>query len=77
MNQKMPRDDEPIAMYFGHSMEAVFLKSLLEGSGIPAWLSDFSIGGSPDVRVYVAKSDVERALPIVDHFRDHGKKTPP
>jgi hypothetical protein len=57
-------------------MEAVFLKSLLEGSDIPASISDLSFKGDVDVRVCVARRDVERARPIVDHFREHGTKTP-
>jgi N-acetylglutamate synthase-like GNAT family acetyltransferase len=57
-------------------MEAVFLRSLLEGSDIPASVSDWSIKGDVDVRVCVAQRDVERARPIVDHFKEHGKKTP-
>ena len=73
----MLKDGIPVAVYSGTDMEAMFLKSLLEGSDIPASVSDFSFRGDVDVRVYVAQRDVERARPIVDHFKQHGKKTPP
>src|SRR5438093_12335600 len=71
----IPKDDMPVAIYSGTDMEALFLKSLLEGSDIPASVSDLSFKGDVDVRVCVAQRDVERARPIVDHFRAHGKKT--
>lgn len=73
----MTKDDIPVAVYSGTNMEAVFLKSLLEGSHITASLVDLSFKGDVDVRVCVAERDVERARPIVDHFREHGKETPP
>jgi len=73
----MTDDDSPFVVYSGHNMESVFLRSLLESSGISAFLSDHSVGGDVDVRVSVAKSDVERARPLVEHFRHHGKKTTP
>jgi hypothetical protein len=76
MGTKMTKADMPVAIYSGTDMEAVFLKSLLEGSNIPASVSDLSFKGDVDVRVCVAQSDVERARSIVDHFREHGKKTP-
>lgn len=73
----MTTNTEPMAVYSGEHTEALFLKSLLEGSGIPAWLIDLSVRGVSDVRVYVAHHDFERARPIAEHFRVHGKKTAP
>jgi hypothetical protein len=71
----MAKVDLPVAVYSGHNAEAVFLKSLLEGSGISASISDFSIAGHVDFRVYVAQRDVERARPIIDDFSERGNKT--
>jgi hypothetical protein len=72
----MTRDDIPVPVYTGTFTESVFLKTLLEGNDIPASLSDMSFKGTADVRVCVAQRDVERAREFVDHFREHGKKTP-
>jgi hypothetical protein len=68
----MPPDDEPIAVYFGEDTDSLLLQSLLEGSGIPASLRNFSKSGGGvgrnDVRVFVARRDVERAQQLVEHF---------
>jgi len=64
--REMTKDDTPAAVYSGHEMEALFLKSLLEGSGIPASVSDTSFRGDLDVRVCVSRRDVERALRGID-----------
>jgi len=75
----MTLDDEPVAVYFGGDMECIFLKSLLEGSDIPAQVESFSFSGagsgSRDVRVFVARKDAERALPLVEDFKQHGTKS--
>jgi hypothetical protein len=60
----MPSGDELVAVYFGGDTDSIFLKSLLEGSGIPASIRNFS------------ESDVERAQPLVEHFKQHGQKSP-
>jgi hypothetical protein len=39
----MPLDDELVAVYFGEDTDSLFLKTLLEGSGIPASLRGFSV----------------------------------
>jgi len=65
-----------VMVYSGQHTEALFLKSLLEGSGIAAALSHLAASGDDDVGVYVAQSDVELAMPLVDDFRNHGRKTP-
>lgn len=62
-------------VYSGQHTEAVFLKSLLEGCGIPARLSNLAVEGDDDVGVYVAQSDVEHAMPLVKDFANHGTKT--
>jgi hypothetical protein len=63
-------------VYSGQYTEALFLKSLLEGSGIVARLSNIGVSGDDDVGVYVARSDIENAMPLVEEFRSHGRKTP-
>ncbi len=72
----MPVDDELVAVYFGEDMDSLFVKTLLEGSGIPASIRNFSMSGGgvggTDVRVFVARRDVERARPLVEHFKEHG-----
>jgi hypothetical protein len=65
---------DPVAIYSGQYTEAIFLKSLLEGSGIPASLADLS-DKLPRWQVYVAQRDIEEARPIVEDFKDNGKKT--
>lgn len=76
----MSPDDEPVAVYFGEDTDSLFLKTLLEGSGIPASLKSFSMSGGEfggtDVRVFVVRRDVERARPLVEHFKIHGKRSP-
>jgi hypothetical protein len=73
----MARDDEHVAVYFGGDTDSLFLKTLLEGSGIPASIKNFSMSGGgmgrADVRVFVASRDVERARPLVEHFKKHGQ----
>jgi hypothetical protein len=75
----MPPDDEPVAVYFGEETDSLFLKTLLEGRGIQASLKNFSMSGGglgrTDVRVFVARGDVERAQPLVEHFKVHGRKS--
>jgi hypothetical protein len=65
-----------VLVYSGQHSEALFLKSLLEGSGIAAALSHLAASEGDDLGVYVAQSDVERAMPLVEDFRNHGTKTP-
>ena len=73
-------DDELVAVYFGKDTDSLFLKTLLEGSGIPAslrsfWMSDGVFLGGNDIRVFVARRDVERALPLVEDFKNHGQNS--
>ena len=65
---------DPVVIYSGQYTEAVFLKTLLEGSSIPASIADLS-DGIQRWQVYVAPRDIERALPIVEDFKNTGKKT--
>lgn len=65
-----------VMVYSGQHTEALFLKSLLEGSGIAARLLNLAASGDDDVGVYVAQSDLHSAMPLVEDFRCHGTKTP-
>lgn len=73
----MTSDDELVAVYLGVDTDALFLKTLLEGSGIPASVRNFAMSGSglgrTDVRVFVARRDLERAQPLIDDFKNNGR----
>jgi len=75
----MSLDDEHVAVYLGEDVDSLSVKLLLEGSGIPASVRNFSLSGPglgrTDVRVFVARRDLERARPLVEHFKKHGQKS--
>ena len=65
-------------VYFGGYTDCLFVQTLLQGSGIQASIENFGMGvgwQSDDIRVFVAHSDVERALPLVEDFKRHGQKS--
>jgi hypothetical protein len=76
----MAEDNELIVVYAGISIEAGFLKGLLEDAGVAAFLKDeltgtlapwyVAPGGAGAVKVVIAKKDVDRAKPIVQKFLD-------
>ena len=72
----MPSERLDVLVYSGQHTEALFLKSLLEGSGIAAALSRLAASGCDDLVVYVAQSDVDHAMPLVEDSRNHGTKAP-
>ena len=69
----MPHEDFSV-VYSGASLQADLLKSLLEGSGIPAFLEDeflgrmypYAIPGG--VKVLVSNDDFDEARQIVEKF---------
>jgi len=80
----MPRDEgaEPVVIFSGNVMDCDFLKSLLEGEQIPAYLKDEFMGGlepfwaanageTGGVKVVVAARDAERAAAFVQDFIDN------
>lgn len=79
MTNDFTSQDEQVAVYFGEDTDSLFLKTLLEGSGIPASVRNCSMSGAGsgrrDVRVFVARRHVERARPLVEHFKEHGQKS--
>ena len=68
--------DSEVLVYSGQHTNALFLKSLLEGSGIASRVSNLAVTGDDDVGVYVAQDDVVDAVPLVEDFKNHGRKTP-
>lgn len=66
-------DEDHVAVYFGNDTDCLLVKSLLEGSGIAAFVRNFSMSGpvlgASDVRVFVARKDLDRAKALVDDFR--------
>jgi hypothetical protein len=68
---------DPVVVYYGTHTECVFLRSLLEGSGIHVFTRDFGTRGflGEQLRVFVERADLGRALPLVEHFKQHGQKT--
>lgn len=66
--------DIPTLVFSGQYTEALFLKSLLEGSGIHTSL-DMPVRGGLDPRLFVPKSHLEDAVAIVEDFLKNGKRT--
>ena len=66
-----------VRVYLGHHSETLFLKSLLEASGIPAAVTSLAevVGETAQSCVSVAPIDVARAQPLLEDFRRHGKKS--
>ena len=78
----MSEENELIVVYAGTTGEADFLKSLLEGAGITAFLKDEILGtmapwyaapgGAGAVKVVIPKRDLDIAKPILQEFLDKG-----
>lgn len=76
----MSEQNESIVIYAGTSIDAGFVKSLLEDASIGAFLKDeimgtlapwlVAPGGVGAVKVVVARRDLDRAKPIVQKFVD-------
>ena len=74
----MPEENDLVVVYAGNSIEAGILKGLLEDDGIKVFLKDEFMGsifpgyvtggGGGAVKVIIAKSDLDRAKPIVQTF---------
>lgn len=72
------RDIEPVEVFAGTIWQAELLKSILEDSGIDAFLRDENLGtlapwyaspgGAGSVKVIVSSLDVEKASLIVENF---------
>jgi hypothetical protein len=76
----MSEDNELIVVYAGTSIDAGFVKGLLEDAGIITFLKDeimgslapwyVAPGGAGAVKVVIAKRDLDRAKSIVEAFLD-------
>ena len=70
--------DEQVIVYTGPCEEVLFLFTLLNGSDIPAMMIP---GSFLKVKVWhrllVPRRYLEAALPLIEHFKEHGQKTPP
>ncbi len=81
----MSLSEEPVIVHAGNSIEAGFVKSLLEEYGIVARLQDelmgtlapwyVTPGGLGAVKVVVTRSNYERAKAIIAEFVDDGDFT--
>ncbi len=76
----MHQEDELVIVYAGNTVDAGFVKSLLEGSGIETFLKDEAMGtlapwyvtagGAGAVKVMVARRDLDMAETIAQEFID-------
>ena len=74
----MSNESELVVVFTGHTVEADFVKMLLEGEGIDAFLKDENMGtilpfylgasGAGAVKVAVSRDDLDIAEPIVREF---------
>jgi hypothetical protein len=69
-------DDLPVVVYTGDYTDAMFLASLLEGSGIPATFVQSRHSAAPDI-VVIARRDVAAAMPLIEDFKSGGGSTLP
>ncbi|MCK4261745.1 DUF2007 domain-containing protein [bacterium] len=76
----MSEENDLIVVYAGTSLDANFVKSLLENHGITAFLKDeimgdlapwyVAPGGAGAVKIVIAKRELNKAKPIVQNFLD-------
>ena len=75
---KKNEENSPVEIFSGTSWQAEMVKSLLENAEIEAYIFDEIMGtlgpwwtapgGAGSVKVFVSKSDYERAKTIVDEY---------
>ena len=75
----MEHEEELVVVYSTNSIEAGFLKGLLEDSGITVFLKDefmgsiapwyVAPGGAGPVKIVVPRTDLEKAIVIVQEFK--------
>ena len=76
----MSQENDLVVVYAGNVAEAGFVRTLLEGNEIPAFLKDEVVGtlfpwcaasgGAGAVKVVVARRDLEEAASLVQGFLD-------
>lgn len=78
----MAPDRDPVIIFSGHTVECAFLKSVLEGKDIRAFLQDEIMGGTEPfwaadvgetsgVKIIVAAADAEAADRVVKDYLKH------
>jgi hypothetical protein len=73
-----PADDSPVVVFRGGEQECMWLRTLLEGSGIEASSRNCSMeeSGGTDIRVFVRRDDLDRIGPLVEHFQERLRNSP-
>jgi len=72
-------NDEQVIVYTGQMEEVLFLFSLLNGSRIPAVITPdtWALGETMAPVLSVPRQYLDSALVLIEHFKEHGKKTQP
>jgi len=67
----------PVLAYVGPDAEVMFLRTLLDESGIMCSVDMPTRGehGVREARLFVAQADVEAAAPVINDFRQNGVKS--
>lgn len=73
----MEDNNLPVLAYVGPDAEVLFLRTILDSSGIACSIDLPTRGrhGVREARLFVAQADVDAAAPIVADFREHGMKS--
>jgi hypothetical protein len=68
--------DLPTVVFAGAYEDAMFLKSLLESTGIHATFDSLPMRGRTpfESKVYVRRADADKARELVDDFRDRAER---
>ena len=70
--QQQGENEVPVSLFNGDTTEALFLKSLLESSGIETHGQDSFFG--PVRQLFVRRGDAEQARDVLEDFRQRGKR---
>ena len=74
----MNDDDVLVLIYEGPYVETMFVKMLIEGSGIATSFDDLPQRSVPFTsRLFVRRADVEAAAVLVADFRENGRRSSP
>ena len=73
----MEDKDLPVLAYVGPDAEVLFLRTMLDSSGIACSIDLPTRGrhGVREARLFVARADVDAAASLVADFRQHGMKS--
>jgi hypothetical protein len=70
--QQADGNEVPVSVFNGETTEALFLKSLLESSGIETHLQDSFFG--PVRQLFVRRRDAKQAMEMLEDFRERNKQ---